>query len=240
MADSFIQALERSKVVKKQKKDGLALIERLALKPGLKVLDLGCGNGIVTQVLAEKVQPGEVVAIDSQSRVDIAKKYFAADNVEYAAGGEGHIPGENYDLVFSNYFLHWVRDNEALFKNVAEKINSGGRFAFIMLGVVTQEMIDEHLGWASDQFKQGFVSRLKGLGVSDVEELAEKNNFEATDVYTDTYALDFDNVEEYIDNYLVHGGLTKDMFDENKIKEFYGSERVKMNLTSTVAILRKK
>jgi len=216
------------------------LVERLALNHGHKVLDLGCGIGNITKVLAEKVQPAKVVAIDSQSRVDIAQKYFAADNIEYAIGGAANIPGENYDLVFSNYFLQWILDNEAVFGGVAGKLKSGGRFAFIVLDVVTQEMIDEHLGWASNDFKQGFLSRLKGLGISDVEKLAKENHFEVTDVHNDTCVLNFDDVEEYIDNYLVHGGLTREMFDENKIKEFYGSERVKINLKTTEAILLKK
>ncbi len=241
MAGEFNQAAEHSKVNKRQTEDGLELIGRLNPQPGQKVLDLGCGTGNITKVLAERVNPGTVLGIDvDPSRIEIAKERCAAANLDDALGGTDKIPGEDYDLIFCNYVLHWVTDNANVFGPIASKLKPGGRFAFILLDVITQQMIDEHLGWATEQFKQGFLCRLKGLSISDVEKLAAENGFEVEDIRPGTYALEFENVEEYMEGYLVNGGLSRKMFDENKIREFYGSEKVKMNLRTTVAILRKK
>ena len=242
MSGKFDEAEQYSKVNKRQTEDGIELIGRLAPKQGTKVLDVGCGTGNVTKVLAERVHPGRVVGIDIDAdRIAIAKNRYAADNIEHCVAGAGdNMPGEDYDLVFSNYVLHWVPNNEAVFGPIASKLTAGGRFAFIVLDTITQKMIDDHLGWANDQFKQGFLCRLKGLSKNDVERLAKENNFDVEDLRTGTYALEFENVDEYIEGYLVHGGLSKNMFDAEKIREFYGSSKVTMSLPTTVAILKKK
>ena len=99
-----------------QKAEGLDLINLLALKPGEKVLDLGCGIGDLTKILAQRVAPGQVVAIDpDEKRIEIANKEQAADNIKYLIGGSDNMPGENYDIIYSNYVIHWIPNNKNIF-----------------------------------------------------------------------------------------------------------------------------
>jgi len=239
--DDFEEAQEYNKVNKRQTIDGIAMLNRLAPKPGIKVLDLGCGTGNITKEMAKRVYPGKVTGIDPDpSRIQTAASKHASDNVNYAEGSTKNIPGEDYDLVFSNYVLHWVLDNEAVFGPIASKLKPGGHFVFIVLDIITKELVEKHLGWASEDFQKEFLSRLKGLSKNDVLRLADENGFEVEYVHKGDYALEFDSVDEYIQHYLIHGGITRDKFNEENIKKFYGSEKVNMNIDTVEAILRKK
>ena len=94
-----------------QAKLGLNLIQRLNPKKGSKILDLGCGTGKLTPVLADLVGPeGQVVGINPDTeRLKIAKEKHSAPNIVYLEADAEHLPGEDYDLLFSNCVLHWVK-----------------------------------------------------------------------------------------------------------------------------------
>ena len=53
----FDQAITYDSNSSEQREDGLSLIDLLDIKRGMKVLDLGCGTGYLTKVLADKVGP---------------------------------------------------------------------------------------------------------------------------------------------------------------------------------------
>jgi SAM-dependent methyltransferase len=64
------------------------LLKKAGIKPGMIVMDLGCGTGLMTKWLAEQVgDTGQVIAVDnSESQLELAKKYIATNkitNVKY-------------------------------------------------------------------------------------------------------------------------------------------------------------
>ena len=62
-----------------QSKDGLDLIERVPLRQGMNVLDLGCGTGYLASIIASEIgERGSVTAVDpGKERLNIAKKSMA-------------------------------------------------------------------------------------------------------------------------------------------------------------------
>jgi arsenite methyltransferase len=71
-------------------------LRRLGLKPGERVIDIGCGPGFLCKSMAAAVGPtGCVVGIDiSQDLIDFATRYKGTDSIEYrdgSAGGRGPI-----------------------------------------------------------------------------------------------------------------------------------------------------
>ena len=88
----------------------------LDISSGSKCLDIGCGTGINTAYLADKVgKDGFVTGIDpDENRINIAKKEYQRENVNYVVGKSIDLPPYNggYDLVISNAVMHWVKYEE--------------------------------------------------------------------------------------------------------------------------------
>ena len=115
-----------------QKEDGLKLIERVSPEKNSKVLDLGCGTGYLASVLSDLVGPmGKVVGVDPDAgRVKIAREMYVRNNLEFLEGDGENFPGDDYDLVFANCVVHWIKDKDAVFWRVYQSLRPGGRFAF--------------------------------------------------------------------------------------------------------------
>jgi trans-aconitate 2-methyltransferase len=110
---------------------GAAVLERLPLQGDERVLDAGCGSGRVTELLAERLPDGQVIALDgSPSMVDTARQRLArfGDRIEYVVADLGApLPIEvDLDAVFSTATFHWVPDHDALFANLAAVTRPGG------------------------------------------------------------------------------------------------------------------
>jgi len=110
---------------------GAAVIERLTLQGDERVLDAGCGSGRVTELLAERLPDGQVIALDgSPSMVDAARQRLArfGDRIEYVVADLGApLPIEgDLDAVLSTATFHWVPDHDALFANLAAVTRPGG------------------------------------------------------------------------------------------------------------------
>lgn len=110
--------------------NGESLIEWLAPRPGERILDLGCGDGRLTAKLAEA--GCEVVAVDSSPEQITAAREAGLDGrvVDGAA-----LPFDaEFDAVFSNAALHWMKDADAVAAGVFRSLKPGGRFVGEMGG----------------------------------------------------------------------------------------------------------
>ena len=117
-----------------QAESGLDLINKFPPAKGSCVLDLGCGTGYLTSVLAERVGPtGRVTGIDpDKERIQLAQnKYGAISNLEFLEGSSEEFPSGLYDFVFSNYVMHWIKDKEPAIRKVYDSLQVGGHFAFL-------------------------------------------------------------------------------------------------------------
>lgn len=79
-----------------------------------KVLDLGCGEGDFTQLIAEKVESVKAVDI-STTAINRAKSKFAKENIEYICSGVLEFVQQEknrYDLIFCLEMLYYLKPNE--------------------------------------------------------------------------------------------------------------------------------
>ncbi len=101
-----------------------AVVEWLDLKPGERLLDLGCGDGALTEALA--AAGGIVTGVDaSEDFIAAARKRGL--NVQLADGQALAYEAE-FDAVFSNAALHWMTEPDKVLDGVARALRPGGRF----------------------------------------------------------------------------------------------------------------
>ena len=109
---------------------GAPLLEILAPRPGARILDLGCGDGDLTVKLVER--GCRVVAVDASAEQVAAARERGLD-ARVCDGQKLDFEGE-FDGVFSNAALHWMRDPDAVIAGVWRALKPGGRFVCEMGG----------------------------------------------------------------------------------------------------------
>ena len=98
-----------------QKEWGAKLISELALRGNERVLDLGCGDGVNTAFIAEALSHGEVVGIDaSEGMIQTAKPKGKANLFFILMDIDQISFEEEFDVVYSNATLHWIKDHHRL------------------------------------------------------------------------------------------------------------------------------
>ena len=193
-----------------QGEDGNDLIDKLSLRKGSCVLDLGCGTGYLASVVAEKIGPeGTVTGIDPHTeKLRVAQRKHAAQNpnLQFHEGSSEEIPGGPYDLVYSNHVVHWIKDKEFAFKNIYEKLKIGGIFAVLCHAKHTLN---------KDIFRKSLHYCSCDMYVS----IATKCGFEVEYVSEDEVKYLFDTVDEYIEWIAASVDVDKDTIDSATLEE---------------------
>ncbi|MFI8971562.1 class I SAM-dependent methyltransferase [Nocardia asteroides] len=107
-----------------------AAIESVQVGGGERVLDVGCGDGYVTRLIAARVPGGSVLGLDPSPRM-IETARTADDqltNVDFRVGDVTTMTlAGDFDLVVSFNALHWVTDQETAYRRIAAALAPGGR-----------------------------------------------------------------------------------------------------------------
>jgi trans-aconitate methyltransferase len=127
---------------------GAPVLDLLAPQPAERILDLGCGDGILTAKLQSL--GCDVLGVDaSAAQVEATKKLgVSAQTID----GENLRFENEFDAVFSNAALHWMRNNpDAVIAGVHRALRPGGRFVAEMGGARCVEKIRTALIAALDR-----------------------------------------------------------------------------------------
>ena len=107
-------------------KYGEDLVDLLAPKAGENILDLGCGTGYLTNLIASS--GARVVGIDNSAEM-IGKATQEYPHLDFKVLSATDFDFKNtFDAVFSNAVLHWVLDKEAAIECINRSLKNGGRF----------------------------------------------------------------------------------------------------------------
>ena len=102
----------------------------LAPQPGERILDLCCGDGALTaKIVASGAQ---VLGVDASASMIAAAQALGLD--ARVINAESLPFATEFDAVFSNAALHWVRNQDAMLAGVHRALKPGGRFVAEMGG----------------------------------------------------------------------------------------------------------
>ena len=109
------------------------LVALLDPQPGERILDLGCGTGLLAAAIAER--GATVVGLDSDAAmIEAARAQFPAathPSLEFTVGDGEALgdapPAGPFDAVFSNAALHWMTRPQAVLRGLHTLLRPGGR-----------------------------------------------------------------------------------------------------------------
>ena len=105
------------------------------LRPGMRLLDLGCGPGTISVGLADAVAPGELYGIDMEpSQVEMAGAAASAGghaNARFRTGDVANLPFDDaaFDVAHCHALLNHVPDTRAVVAEAKRVLKPGGLFS---------------------------------------------------------------------------------------------------------------
>lgn len=98
---------------------GKRVLDRLVLRGDETVVDVGCGTGRLTALLADRLPRGRVIAADRDAgMIAEARAHLApfGDRVDFMVVSALDLPRLEADAIFSTATFHWITDHDALFR----------------------------------------------------------------------------------------------------------------------------
>ncbi|HEC2157842.1 50S rRNA methyltransferase [Staphylococcus delphini] len=128
------------------------LLESAGIKAGMRVLDVGCATGEVTQIVAKSVgETGEVIGVDmNQNLLDIAENHNHAPNVQFINADLYQLPESlgQFDVIVGRRILMYLPDVPQILTLLKSRLNSKGILCFqesdAINGGVGAESLPEH------------------------------------------------------------------------------------------------
>ena len=143
--DRAAQSYDESRLVKSyQRQTQILVINKMQIKRGMNILDLGCGTGWGTLDIASKLEgTGKVIGLDlSEKMIEQAKQKltkFTYDNVEFRVGSGSSLDYENYfEYALSTNAFHHFDKKEEIFSRVWKSLRHNGVF-------VVQDICDDYV-----------------------------------------------------------------------------------------------
>ena len=176
-------------------KYGEDLVHLLNPKPNERILDLGCGTGYLTNIIAG--YGAEVNGIDSSKEmIDKAKKEYPNLDFEILSATDFHFD-KKFAAIFSNAVLHWVLEKEKAIDHMYENLEKGGRLVIEMGGKNNVQSIMDALKKSLPKYTSVNTSSLNIWyypSLSEYTSLLEAKGFRVT------YASHYDRETELKDS----------------------------------------
>lgn len=191
-----------------QKEWGNTLISELRLKGDESILDLGCGDGVLTGQLSLVVPNGKVLGIDASNGMIKTAKSIKKDNIEFQQLDINEIDYTNeFDVIFSNAALHWVKNHKRLLKNAYKALKNHGVVLWDFgsagncanfIDVVRKKISDDKYAEYFNDFEWPWFMPSKSQ-YEDLMSFIGFSNFTITEVNRDRYFSNEDEMIRWID-----------------------------------------
>lgn len=166
------------------------LVKMVRPQPNLRILDLGCGTGKLTQYLHEVLTAEETVGIDASEKMLQEARKFEGNGLrfEHRKIEESAELGK-FDVIFSNAALQWVKGHETLFQQLRGQLRPGGQLA-VQIPAMDAEPVHQLARETAQEFSQeleGYVQRLEVLPPETYARLLDRLGFVEQEVRLQIY-----------------------------------------------------
>lgn len=149
------------------------LMQMVAIRQGLRVIDLGCGTGELTRKLADSLPGSDVVGVDNSPEMLGRAQEQARSGLRFELVSVEEISGK-WDLIFSHATLQWVEDHHTLIPRLFSMLQPQGQLAVQVpsnQGHITHRLITEIAG--EEPFRQALNGWTRKSPVLPIDEYAE-------------------------------------------------------------------
>ncbi len=186
------------------------LIEVAALRAGERVLDVGCGTGVVTRLAAEQVGPGgAVVGVDiNPGMLAVAKSITPQDlGIEwYEASAESMpLPDGAFDVVLCQMSLQFIADRLRGLLEMRRVLTSGGRLVLNVPGPaapmfdVLADAMGRHIAAQAQEFVRAVFALNKE---TELEKLLKDAGFREVTAHAETRELSLPPPRDFLWQYV--------------------------------------
>lgn len=153
------------------------LIRRAAPRSGARVLDAGCGTGVVTRAVARAVGPrGQVTGLDmNQAMLDVARRVPVEEGAApivwvQSAADQIAYPDATFDLITCQQMLQFAPDRGAVLREFRRLLAPGGRLALATWAAAELHPLQMEIDRAIARYT-GQPGLIAGFALSDEAEL---------------------------------------------------------------------
>ena len=172
-------------------------------------------------------------------RLQLAKGKYSAPNLTYQEGKAEDISGGNYDVVFSNFVLHWCEDKDIVFKQVMRSLKEGGKFGFVCSNFNVAEQFCTP-GMLSVESREHIINATHIPSTEDIHKLIEANGFQVAYLHEHICEWKFDSVSKLIEFFMTHySEYGRHHYNADAMKKQYGDGEIVFKMPCTTAILVK-
>ncbi len=199
---------------------GLLLLERVPVRAGITILDVGAGTGFLTLELAERCGPSAtVIAVDpwgaAMARLRRRVEYLGLANVRLLEQDAAalDLPAASVDLVVSNLGLNNFADPEAVLRACRRVVKQEGRL--ILATNPVGHMAELYDVFRATLIDAGHSDRLAALEAhiqhrgtkGSIEELLARTGFEVVAVDSSRFRLRFADGSSLLRHHLIRLGF---------------------------------
>ncbi len=180
-----------------------AFAEFARVESGQRVIDVGCGSGVLTEELARRVGADHVAGADPSPLLDACAERVPGADLKRAAAEDLPWPDESFDAALAQLVVHFMTDVEAGTAEMARVTRPGGIVAACtwdfsggmkLLGTYWEsaKALDPGAESESSAFDEARLDELwrgAGLGGVQVDALVVSTRYEDFDELWDTFLL---------------------------------------------------